>query len=377
MPLVPTTARQPWDFQTYWCAARTAAQGGDPYDIVQLSRQLGRPVELPFVYSPITLLVFLPFALLPAGAASVAWLALKAGCLVALLLVWLRSFLPRAPILAVTAALALGFNAAAVWDLEAGNITAIEQLLVWSALAAYVAERRKLFAALIVAASLFKLWPIALLALLLAPSRRSGADIGTAALALAAFAAMVWLPVAAGPSWARLYLHDLPAERTWGIANPSAIGLFDMLLDDNRTPLLHPLSRQFLLWIAYVTALVGLSLPVLWRLLGARDPYLWCLAAAALHTLLSPRPMAYGYLEAVPPALCLGGALLARWGGIGVMAAIVSAQAVIFGGLNVRHFTPWTASTPFLLLLILWLGVSLVGAHAGGLRALRPEASRG
>ncbi len=381
MAVLPTAPRHFGDFETCWGASRVAAQGGNPYDPDAIAGALGRPSALAFPYPPIALLLFLPLALLPTGAAGLAWLLLGAGCFVGLLLVWLRWFLPRAPGPLVAAALALGFNAAAVWDLHAGNVAALEQLLLWSALAAYASERRRLFAALVVGASLFKLWPAAFLLLLLAPSRRSPARPWTAAAALAALAALVWLPAALGPDWARLYLHLPLPRRAWGVANPSALGLFDMLLGNPRTPLFNPVSRQILLWIAYALAVSAQSLHLLWRLGRARDPVAWCLAAAALHTLLSPWPMAWGYVEAIPPALVLGGALLGRRGGGGYAAAglvcaqavLLCAQAAIAGGLRLRQLTPWVASAPFLLLFFVWMAAVVADAAGAGERLFQAE----
>src|SRR6185295_6809143 len=129
-------ARHPWDFETYYHAASAYRVGLDPYQLQSLTSVAGRPVELPFLYPPATLLLFVPFSHLPLGAAIVAWLTIQ--CLLAgiLLWIWWRTFLRSvAPDLLVVVAL-LGFDVALLWNLRTGNVALAEQVLLWAGLAA-------------------------------------------------------------------------------------------------------------------------------------------------------------------------------------------------------------------------------------------------
>src|SRR5262249_20314686 len=110
-------ASMPWDFDTYYYAAAAYRSGLDPYSLGALSSVAGKPIELPFVYPPVTLALFAPLADLPLAVARVVWLALNSIAAVLLLLLWRREFLQRfSASLVVTIAL-LGFDVALLWNL--------------------------------------------------------------------------------------------------------------------------------------------------------------------------------------------------------------------------------------------------------------------
>src|SRR6267143_1697223 len=72
--LVTTSARRPWDFETYWYAARAVFHGLDPYSKDQMAQLAGRPLEMPFIYAPVTIPVFVPFTLASFWDARWVWL---------------------------------------------------------------------------------------------------------------------------------------------------------------------------------------------------------------------------------------------------------------------------------------------------------------
>jgi hypothetical protein len=105
------------------------------------------------------------------------------------------------------------------------------------------------------------------------------------------------------------------------------------------------------------------GLIALWR---KADPCAWTIAAVALDLLLSPRPMAYGFVLG-------GGAVVAliRHVAPGAMTraglvAIAVAQGVLWA-----FQQPWTgtiaAHAPFLVLLALWL-LALAAPRPGSLQ---------
>jgi hypothetical protein len=169
--------------------------------------------------------------------------------------------------------------------------------------------------------------------------------------ALAVWAVVVFLPVLVGPAWARDYLHQLPAERPWGTACPSALGLIDMLLGEPA-----PSWRAISIWAAYALALIASSIPAvrrLWRRGGDGERVM---AAVVLFALLTPRMMAYSYLLVVAPSLALGASVPRRFGGFFAMGGVMMAQALLAPVLRFDYRNPWLANAPFLLLLGLWLG---------------------
>jgi len=200
-----------WDFETFYWAAAALSRGLDPYRTETLGAVAGKPVVLPFLYPPATLALFIPLTWLPLHAAMALWLALKLALATALVALWRRVFLPGTSLPLVVAVAVFGYNAAMLWDLETGNVSILEQFLLWLAFACYVRERRLAFAALVAFASMFKLLPIVFLGLLFVPSRHSERRAGPALIGLGLFAAIVLLPSVAGLPWAHGFPGRFPA----------------------------------------------------------------------------------------------------------------------------------------------------------------------
>src|SRR5512140_3470801 len=147
-----------WDFRVYLAAARAARAGLDPYVVENLAHVSGHPVALPFLYPPIALLPFLALAWPSFLTAGVLWMGLKVGIAFGLAAWWGRSFAPRAGGVIAAGALAVfGANAALVTDLRSGNVGLVEAGLLWWGFACWLRGRDGRFAALVVAAALFKL----------------------------------------------------------------------------------------------------------------------------------------------------------------------------------------------------------------------------
>jgi len=53
-----------WDLAVYYHACRAWMQGMDPYDVRALQQLSGDPTQLPFLYPPGVLAVFVPLAVL-------------------------------------------------------------------------------------------------------------------------------------------------------------------------------------------------------------------------------------------------------------------------------------------------------------------------
>lgn len=293
-----------WDFRTYLFAARAALAGLDPYAAASLDAIAGRPVLLPWLYPPVALVPFLPLAALSPATAAALWLALRLALLAAIVVLWRRTFLPRAPWCAVALVAVFGSDAAAVIDLRAGNLGIVEAALLAAAGAAWVRGRMRVYAACVVAAATFKLVPILHLVALLvpAPGRRARPALALGAAAL--FAALVAGPRLVGwPAWAGGFLAHVPAGFPVGTANPTLYALFETFLRPRVT-----LDALRALWVT--AAWGGVALLVLAasaralartaRERGGRD---LPVALALLEALLSPRLMQYGFVRAGLPLL--------------------------------------------------------------------------
>ncbi len=377
--LVPTSARRPWDFETYWYAAFAVANGLDPYSNDQLARIAGRPLEMPFVYPPITAPLFMPLTVTSVWESRWIWLALGILGLLVLAQIWRRHLFPSLSPVPLCLAISFGFNASSMWSLKTGNVAILEQLILWLGLIAYIKGRQILSVGGIIAASTFKLLPASFLALLTLPGGDRKPAWKRVAASTLVLAGLVLLPIALGPTWARGYLRNLGDERPWGYVNPSALGLIDTLLDRHSGPLLSEPASSLLLWLAYVALVALISIRPIGRAWRERDPLLWVMTATPLFVLLHPRPMAYTYLLAVPAMFYLVSPVFRRVGGDWAVATVLAAQAFLIPGLGMNYENPWTSNLPFFLLLGMWSAYALSSAatRAEGPAASMRSGSRG
>ncbi len=294
-----------WDFRTYWLAARVQAEGGNPYDPASLARLAGEPIELPFLYPPATLSLFGMFARLPYPSAYAAWLVFKLAALAALLVLWRHRLPPVLDPLALAAAALLGFGAAAVWDLQSGNVSALEQLLLWGALACFIAGRALGFGLLLAAAAVPKMAPLALLPLAWWLPASRARRLAVLAGAPALCGALLLGPSGLRAEWLAALAGQAAAPLPTGPVNPSALALIGEAAaraaggPGRQTPLVAAL------FAAYAALIAAISLPALRRLARAGDRAALAAAALIVYSLLSPRFMIYAYISVVPAVLLL------------------------------------------------------------------------
>lgn len=351
-----------WDLKTCLMAAHAALAGLDPYRIENLSELAGRTAELPFVYPPVGLFPFLALAQLSSSSAHVLWVAAKTLALVGLVLAWTRWFAPRAGVLPIALCAVFGWNAAALWDLRAGNVALIENVLLWIGFGCLIAGRRTAFAALVVAASCFKLTPALFLLLLLVPTDKPPSPARLVA-ALAALAALVWGAFAVGPAahWGG-FLTNIPDATTLGDANPSSLGLASVLI--KAAGVADPWASRLAIaaWAAYAGALFLASRAFLRHAWAARDPLRWVMAAVFLELLVAPRPMAYGYVRLVPAPFFFSPEPFDGAAGRLFLAVILSAQGLSRLA-NQQSASLAVVYAPLLLTLAIWLLIARSAPH--------------
>jgi hypothetical protein len=356
-----------WDFRTFRYAAEARARGLDPYRLQDLSVVAGQRVPLPFLYPPGTLPLFAPLARLPIITAAALWLGFKLVLLIGLIAIWRSVFVPEINELTLLFVAVFGYDAALLWDLRAGNVTVIEQALLWSGFACYVRGRWAGFATLVACASIFKLVPIVYLGLLLAPRERARRSVPFALAGAIGFGLWLWLTTRGedGASW--VPLGNLGPARVLGPSNPCALAFIDGL--GTQHPRLFRALPSFAIWLwaVYAVVLALVSFPALRRSWRAPDPSTRIAMTVMFTTLVSPRVIVYGYLALVIPTLMLVGRVVGgawRW----VLIAATCAQGVIVAlghegpVLFARH--PWLGipgtepisdNLPFLAALGLWM----------------------
>jgi len=216
--------RNQWDLRVYYHASEAFLNGSDPYDCHRWSETADNSMELEYVYPPITLLLFAPLTILPYSVAVWVFIFLKAACLAFLIMTWIKWFVPDkrlGPLFWLF--IVFAFNRTVYIDFRVGNIAVFEQLVIWFALACFLRKRFYLFTVIIVAASLFKVFPILFLGLLLFPgSKRSRRLLfsGIAVFALVnAGMYLFW------PGLFHGFLNNASAISESGLTNPSSIAL--------------------------------------------------------------------------------------------------------------------------------------------------------
>jgi alpha-1,2-mannosyltransferase len=282
-----------WDFRVYVRASDTWLHGGDPYAVGDDVTIGFVTAKLPFVYPPITLAAFAPFALLPEPVAIAAWLAIELAAAVLLVRVW-RRFVPFAPSL-LDARLALlllfAFNAALYTALASGNVALLEALALYAGFDALLAQRPGRFAALVVAAAAFKVLPALFLAFLLVwGGPRRWRALAGALLALAVIAAITY---ALAPG----YLHAAAAtldERRW--TNPTVLAMLRDLAD--RTGVALPAVAIWLASAAVMLAITSVRIARTRPPARMLVPLIFVVAALVL-----PRFKSYSYVELIPAAI--------------------------------------------------------------------------
>ena len=221
------TEQYQWDFQMYYHAARADAAGLNPYDSDVVWRLSGGRYQMRFVYPPLTLPFFRLWTAVPYETAFQLWLIFKLLLLAGLVYIWKRYFFPREPGLQFALLLLLAFSATVYIDLIAGNISIIEQFVLWLAFLALLRKRPLLFCLGVLVASLFKLTPILFVFCLpLLPFPRRWSYIaGT----LIVFAALLGLSYATDPAANREFFSAAAAIDEGGrLGNPS---LYSLLKD--------------------------------------------------------------------------------------------------------------------------------------------------
>jgi Glycosyltransferase family 87 len=295
-------AGDPWDFETYYYAGAAFRNGQNPYSVDVLSSVASQPVELPYLYPPITLRIFAPWSTLPIGTATLIWLTLKCSLLVLLIWLWHRVFLRVDGLLLLTVTL-LGFNMAVLWDLRTGNVALIESAILWLAFTSYRHGRLALTTCLIALASMFKLLPILLLGVVLLSPGSPRKRVGLIALGLGVFLLILAVPTGLTSEWLAAAAQAGASERPTGEINPSALGLADWLVGVLEFPA-H--AAQFLaigLYVAYAAIILVAGFGAVLRARTSGSSIEQVTVVVLLWLLLLPRVMVYSYVMAIVPVI--------------------------------------------------------------------------
>jgi len=219
-----------WDFEAYYTAVKALSAGLNPYDPSKL-RSLARKDVFEFLYFPTSIVFLKPFTLVTLQTAKHLFLVFKCCLLIFLLVLWQNKFLENSSDPFFLLFCLLGFNAAICMDLESGNISLVEQALIWSAFFFYVRGKILWFCLLIPLAAVFKLTPLMLGAILLVYRKWSGDRPIVILLGLTCLMLLVTGIVA--PQLVEQFFVHVPGiaqgGRDIGIRNPATFSLIKYL----------------------------------------------------------------------------------------------------------------------------------------------------
>jgi len=155
-----------WDFKTHYYAAEVAEAGLNFYDRPLLRRFARSPVQQYYSYPPFSIWFYRIFSLFNFRTGYTLFLLIKCLMLGGLVILWQKTFLPARGRVLFFAFLLFAFNGALVVDFTSGNISLLEQFLLWWAFFFFLKRKPLPFCTLVLLASTFKIIPLFFLVLL-------------------------------------------------------------------------------------------------------------------------------------------------------------------------------------------------------------------
>jgi len=296
-----------WDFWIYYNSVRAHAAGLNPYEASSLSQIVGSPMRNCFAYPPLALYFFRPFIYLDFATASYLYLFLKCLLLSGLLYLWKKEFLQdKADTLFYFFCL-LAFNAAIYIDFAAGNVSLLEQFLLWSAFAFYLKRRWLLFSLCVVAAASFKLVPILFLGLLWFADEKK--RYWYFAGGCAGFGIMLLASYLVAPTWFVEFVQDSVGRADWehGLLNPSTLSFIrdahDLLAAKFGIVISLRILRALFLALAAIVLLISYRAHTALRpVFQKHNEKVLIFLACLVYALILPRFKDYSYILLIPPA---------------------------------------------------------------------------
>jgi hypothetical protein len=294
-----------WDFNIYYRAAQAYSQGLNPYNAENISQFQEGGKVLDFVYPPITLPIFRGFLLMEYSLAYHIFLVFKCLLLIWLILLWKRYFLrSRLDSLFILYCL-FGFGGAVLIDIMAGNISIIEQFILWVAFYLLLNKKVIPFGILILAAAVFKVVPILFLVLLLlVEGKRKRFHF---AIFLSLFLFIMLISYIMRPDLFSYFLHNSFRFSELGVVNPSIFSLISgfFTLQAKVTGLIIPGWVPLALFICIVAVVLFVSIKAYRAMknieIDGKD-LIVLFAFCVVYALILPRFKDYSYILLLPPA---------------------------------------------------------------------------
>lgn len=287
----------PWDFSTYYFATKTFFVGGDPYSVPEINRINNVKISLPFLYHPYFLLLFCPLIKFSLESAAKIYLLFNILMIFYLLWLWHTLFEGKTKIFLLVFLFFFSFNYFLNVIFGSGNIPLIEAAILWSAFYFLLKDKPLLFVVLLLIVSIFKIFSVFLLPMVLFSSAERRKHIGKIILGSIA----IWLlPFLFVPRLFFPYIEritNVAFEK--GMINPCSYSLIVDIFErwgwyDEFLP-----NLIYLIWVGIVLYFFWQSLRKLqWKKDKLNMVYL-CLLTFIITV---PRFKDYSYVLAVPVA---------------------------------------------------------------------------
>lgn len=296
-----------WDFRIYYHAAKADIAGRNPYDPATVAHFAQRRVLGGYAYPPATLAFFKPFTLASFDVARHLFFVFKSLLVIGLVVLWRTRFSSIRTALVLYLACLFAFNNTIYVDLRAGNISLVEQALLWPAFYFFVKDQLGKFCVLVLLASSFKLVPIVFLLLLLTELDRRRVMLLLASLA--AFAGFLLISRGVQPELFDGFLENAAKTNTEKIKilNPSSYAfsadLMSSLFGSGEAPADPALGKA--MYGGLVLLVLTLTAWAVRRLQRRELPErkeLYVFLACFAYALCAPRFKDYSFILLIAPA---------------------------------------------------------------------------
>ncbi|NIM59036.1 MAG: hypothetical protein GTO16_08865 [Candidatus Aminicenantes bacterium] len=305
-------ARNPtfqWDLKMYHSAVKVFFDGGNYYDGELIKEKGGRP---PYPYSPYAIYFLLFLGILSAQNAAFLWLGLKLGILIVLFWIWKKIFYDyfdeRYSWLLFCLFLfwsLRAFNRAIYMDFRAGNISIMEEFLIWSGMLFLLYGGRYLFFGLfLLVASFFKLLPFVLIGFVLFMGVGKIKDRIKQFGIICLIGLFIWgaglliMPFEFG-EWFNFLRSASFMPRESGIINPAILPFIRQIIGNNGNAYDLVLYILWILLVIFISCLVSKHiLKIEFSSLVKRKYqfFLWCL----VYPIIMPRFKDYTFIFLLP-----------------------------------------------------------------------------
>lgn len=357
-PLTLSAHYYQWDLSAYYYGPLAFRLGRNPYDRAELTALAGAE-SAAYVYPPLTLLVFWPLTVLTFPSAYYVWLLLKVAALAGLGWVWSRWFVGVSELPTLLFLAGFAFNSTLIRDLNAGNVSALEQLGLWLAIALIDRDRLGAFGLLIITISQFKVTPVLFLLLLVWRQRPQWIPL---VLSAGAAAVLFSLNLLVSPRLTSEFIRIASVRDERGALNPSSLALIRDALEWMGAPPSAP-GVDLVLFLCVVVMVWGLTICTVLKRRSWRPEERTSIGTTTLlcfaYALTMPRFKDYSYMLLLIPTWRLLTHSSVRW-------VTPVAWVAVLASSNYVSEVLWQSSSymPLATAFMLW-ALSLVELHFG------------